>query len=163
MSDFGARLIHMNTATKTSGCTVQVLDDNESITLRVSTTVGESLIVGVDTMGEASADEPIRLECTVYTTHEGHSRVRFTALVLGQSLRDVLVDRPATWTACGDLSSQVEDAIERLVPGARNGRFEAEVQVESEADTDGDEELVEALNARPANVSWFSLPGAVRP
>jgi hypothetical protein len=141
---------------------VEVLDDNESITLRVSTTVGMSGIAGVDTAGDADAAEPIRLECTVSRTHDGHSRVRYGALVLGQSLLDALADRPAEWTRCEDLTSQVEGAIDRLVPGWRNGLYEAEVQVEAEAETTDDDLWSAELSERPASVSWWRIADAVQ-
>ena len=88
-------------------------DDNESCTLTVVTTVGES---GLDpsTDGSASPDVPVRLSVCVW-----HGGRRAAIEAMGCDLPDALAGRAPRWRSCPGLCErEIEHAIERIAPGA---------------------------------------------
>ena len=153
---------------------IECLDDNESITLRVTSTVGESGI-DVSTDGSSDADDGVRIECSVARTSDGSTRVDWTILALGMTLTDALAGGKPRWLECPDLvqtsrcgsrSAAGEDALDRLIPDWRDGLRDAEHQLAIEATAgydedgndlhDGDEAWMAALDRRATEVRWFA-------
>jgi hypothetical protein len=156
---------------------IECLDDHESITLRVTSTVGESGI-DVSTDGSADATDGVRIEVQVSRTSDRGVRQDWTICALGQTLADALAGSDPRWLECPDLvqlrrvgsSSDVgESALDRLVPGWADGLVEARLQLQAEADAgyddegddlnDGDEAWMAEVENR-SGLSWFALAQA---
>lgn len=56
-----------------------------------------------------------------------------------------------------------EQALDLLLPGWEQGLFDAEIQMQREAEAptdDSDETWMALLDERPTEIAWYSIPGA---
>jgi len=128
-----------------------VTEDNESITLIVNTTAGES---GIDpsTDGSASSECPIQIHVNVYRTSDDRARTRLEVWVLGQTLRMALGGREARWMICDRIDRKlIRDTLDRLAPAWRDWEIDAEFQLEAEAEA-SENYWLSVLERRPVSV-----------
>lgn len=137
---------------------VTVNDDNESITLTIETTVGES---GLDVSTDGSADvaQPLRLSVCVYRKGDGEGvGTSHKCFALGQTLRSALDEEEPTWLECRGINPcGLAAALTRLFPTWRDGEAEAAVQIKRESRVDGEDAWLGVLAERECEVSWFRL------
>jgi hypothetical protein len=140
-----------------SAPTIEVEDDSESISLLVTTTASASGIGPSTDGGSSDGSGLVRLIVQVHRTRDDDVRTTYTCRVIGLTLWMAESGADPEWLTCVDIEpSRVRAALDRLVPGWRDGEVDASVQVALEASSTEDE-WEDVIGRRRDEVAWYQL------
>jgi hypothetical protein len=140
-----------------SALVVEVEDDSESILLLVTTTASASGIDPSTDGGSSDGSGLVRLIVQVHRTSDDDVRTAYTCRALGLTLRMAALGADPGWLPCADIGpSRVRAALDRLVPGWRDGEVDASVQVALEASST-ENEWEDVIGRRRDEVAWCQL------